>query len=104
MFKTTFSASDRPDRCIFWNPYKVCSMPASLFLYLLPLFAISVDKLELVFDRQGPADVFTGHLSTEPSAVVFESAVELSFAVAGLAPTCFEVQLLGATVDRTEQQ
>ena len=55
-----------------------------------------------MFDRQGPADVFTGHLSTERSAVMFESAVTLSFAVAGLAPTCFEVQLLGATVERTK--
>jgi len=46
-----------------------------------------------VFDRQGPADVSTGHLFTGRSAVVFESAVELSFAVTSLAPTCFEVEL-----------
>ena len=55
-----------------------------------------------MFDRQGSAEVSTGHLYTGGSAVVFESAVELPFAVTGLAPTCSEVELLRATVERTE--
>ena len=74
MFTTSFCAdvaSGRPDRCIFWNPYKVCSTPASLFWYLLPFYALSVDNAELVFDRQGLADVSTGHLSVGRSALVF---------------------------------
>ena len=54
-----------------------------------------------MFDRQGPADVSTGHLCTGGCAVVYESAVELSFAVTSLAPTYFEVELLRATVEGT---